>query len=553
MNGRALAPTAKKAAWTAAPVNRGVLQRQCACGQHTVAGGECEACRQGTPLMQRRSGGQAEPGIAPPIVHEVLRSPGRPLDRSVRAALEPRFKHDFSHVRIHTDGKASESARAVNASAYTVGRDIVFAANRYAPATGTGAGLLAHELAHTIQQGGAGSFGSAALEINHPADAGEREADRAAAATVTGFAAEPLSAAAVGVQRQTAGPGPGSQAASDSLIENVSPFLASAIGSTSLHGFDPGRAGLKAAHKTKLDWTAHHIVVLLRQYSLSTVRVTGFGDKAGTAAAKLTLASARAGSVKQALVDGKVPQDIITTEGKVAGSPGTVKVSFHPKAFPANLRGFVFSGDKKPIPVPRSKPMIDLNYHPKFDPPDAKRSAVSNSFLKPLGSVPSQEIDKRPDVETAMVFAPKAKPEPGSNRVSRTVENTVEATWKAKSGFLKKTGSESSLTLHLGPNGFEELEADLKPIKLPFRDILAGTVRDPTISLSINPGVNFDKSTATQLIADFSAKAKASFEADLSIPKTSFKVPVEISGSYDVYQRKFDWDITFKYVFGGKP
>jgi hypothetical protein len=85
----------------------------------------------------------------------VLHSPGRPLDAATRASLEPRFGHDFSRVRIHADAKAAESARAVAAHAYTVGSDVVFGAGRYTPGTESGRRLLAHELAHTIQQGAA--------------------------------------------------------------------------------------------------------------------------------------------------------------------------------------------------------------------------------------------------------------------------------------------------------------------------------------------------------------------------------------------------------------
>jgi hypothetical protein len=89
---------------------------------------------------------------APLIVHEVLRSAGTGLDSAARASMEPGFGRDLSAVRVHTDARAAESARAVNALAYTVGRDIVFAAGQYAPHTQAGARLLAHELAHTVQQ-----------------------------------------------------------------------------------------------------------------------------------------------------------------------------------------------------------------------------------------------------------------------------------------------------------------------------------------------------------------------------------------------------------------
>ncbi len=95
---------------------------------------------------------QPELGTVPPIVHEVLRSPGEPLDPATRAFFEPIFGHDFSKVRVHTDVKATESARAVNAKAYTVGRDVVFGARRYVPGTTGGKKLIAHELAHVVHQ-----------------------------------------------------------------------------------------------------------------------------------------------------------------------------------------------------------------------------------------------------------------------------------------------------------------------------------------------------------------------------------------------------------------
>jgi hypothetical protein len=77
---------------------------------------------------------------------------GQPLPRSARDFFEPRFGFDFGHVRLHTDAKAAESARAVNAQAYTVGHDVMFAAGQYKPGTMNGNRLLAHELTHVVQQ-----------------------------------------------------------------------------------------------------------------------------------------------------------------------------------------------------------------------------------------------------------------------------------------------------------------------------------------------------------------------------------------------------------------
>ena len=103
------------------------------------------------PSIQRRSV-ETSSCQAPPIVGDVLRSPGQPLDPAIRNSMERRFGHDFSQIKIHTNAKAAESARAVNAHAYTVGNNIVFGSGAFDTQTTPGKRLLAHELTHTIQQ-----------------------------------------------------------------------------------------------------------------------------------------------------------------------------------------------------------------------------------------------------------------------------------------------------------------------------------------------------------------------------------------------------------------
>ena len=119
------------------------LQRKCACG------GSCPDCRSERGDRARIT--------TPPIVHEVLGSAGQPLDHSTRAFMQSRFGHDFSRVRVHADAAAGDSARALNARAYTVGHHVVFSSQEYAPGTAEGRRLLAHELTHTIQQSRIGS------------------------------------------------------------------------------------------------------------------------------------------------------------------------------------------------------------------------------------------------------------------------------------------------------------------------------------------------------------------------------------------------------------
>jgi hypothetical protein len=134
--------------------------------------------------------------VAPPIVHDVLGSSGAPLDAAVRAEMEPRFGHSFADVRVHAEGRAAESAKAVGARAYAVGRDVVFGAGRYAPGSMDGRRLIAHELAHVVQQRGASASLQPTLEIGAANDPAEREADAAAEAVARGGSVAPPAAGA---------------------------------------------------------------------------------------------------------------------------------------------------------------------------------------------------------------------------------------------------------------------------------------------------------------------------------------------------------------------
>ena len=134
------------------------LQRKCACGGAQGPTGPCEECGKKRLSLQRMRLDAAHPvdgGFAPPIVQDVLRSPAVSLDPQTRAFMEPHFGHDFSRVRIHADAGASQAADVVQAHAFTVGGDIVFGSGKFAPSTPAGRKLLAHELAHVVQQSGA--------------------------------------------------------------------------------------------------------------------------------------------------------------------------------------------------------------------------------------------------------------------------------------------------------------------------------------------------------------------------------------------------------------
>jgi len=162
MSERSIAPTQQAAVPAVSQVPGGALQRQCACGQHAM-GGECEGCKKNHGKALHRQKAVPTTGGVPPIVHDVLNSPGEPLDTPTRFLMESTFAHDFSPVRVHTDMQAAESARAVQALAYTVKYDVVFSSDRYKPGTLGGNALLAHELTHVRQQ--AGSPASSTLRI----------------------------------------------------------------------------------------------------------------------------------------------------------------------------------------------------------------------------------------------------------------------------------------------------------------------------------------------------------------------------------------------------
>jgi hypothetical protein len=159
------------------------VQRKCACS----GSGKCDVCEEeqkNKPVQRKaagpKSGRSVAAGEAPPIVDEVLRTAGQPLDRDERKFFEARLGRDLGAIRIHSDIRAAESARAVEALAYTVGNHVVFGSGRYAPRNAESRKLLAHELAHTLQQ----SVTPVAFAANRAAggeagDSLEHEADRA--------------------------------------------------------------------------------------------------------------------------------------------------------------------------------------------------------------------------------------------------------------------------------------------------------------------------------------------------------------------------------------
>lgn len=176
------------------------LQPACACA------GKCPKCNekrwdQENKQLQAKSiqPNDATETSVPRLVQNVLREPSHPLDQTTRNFMESRFGHDFSQVRVHTDAKAAESTWPLNALAYTLGRDIVLGPGQYAPNTHQGRRILAHELAHVVQQSRGGSSTAPAMSR----DTLESSADHASSGVLNSTAPVRVHGIApVGLMRQ---------------------------------------------------------------------------------------------------------------------------------------------------------------------------------------------------------------------------------------------------------------------------------------------------------------------------------------------------------------
>lgn len=180
------------------------LQRSCsACASGKGLCPKCAQEKSGAGLQRRATG--SAPSVAPPVVHEVLRGAGAPLDGATRNYFESRMGQDLSGVRVHTGARAAESAAAVGARAYTVASHVVFGAGEYAPGSGAGRHVLAHELAHVAQQRGASIGGT--IPIGGAHDSAERAADQVADAALSGAASPGPVSCGARLRRLGANPG----------------------------------------------------------------------------------------------------------------------------------------------------------------------------------------------------------------------------------------------------------------------------------------------------------------------------------------------------------
>ena len=158
-------------------------------------------------LVSREAASEAdqEPEGRSPVLDVVGRGGGEPLAPELRSEMEGRLGADFGAVRVHRDAAASDSAKSVDAHAYTVGNDVVFRSDRWDPSSSEGKHTLAHELSHVVQQANGpveGSPAAGGIRVSSPGDDFEKAADRSADAALSGPTPTAMSAAG----QSTAGP-----------------------------------------------------------------------------------------------------------------------------------------------------------------------------------------------------------------------------------------------------------------------------------------------------------------------------------------------------------
>lgn len=269
--------------------------------------------QRGQSVLQRRAVKESGPIAAPSIVREVLRSPGRPLDAETRAFMEPRLGHDFSQVRVHTDARAAESSRAVNALAYTVGRDVVFGDRQYGPRSSRGLDLIAHELTHVMQQQADATVLQTNPMIGPTDDRYEREADRVGESTVAEDASSQIRVTSVSPRLQRAC-GPAAMVSVGGCI-GVGGLDITDLGlsSESLYRFEVGCDEFRPGEETRL-----------RDYATSispdkVVEIHGFASEEGDPTFNENLSCARAYAAANVLAEEGVSAATLLEHGATQG------------------------------------------------------------------------------------------------------------------------------------------------------------------------------------------------------------------------------------------
>ena len=335
--------------------------------------------------MQRTVGNRAVQRLLP-------RSEGEPIAEGERGPLESAFGQDLGEVRIHRDDEAADLAAAADANAFTVGRDIYFAAGAY------GAPALAHEVTHIIQQSNAPSV--------LPGEDASLE-QQAGAASAAFLARRPAELGAPGpapaLQRQ---PAPGTQPSSLRLLPSES---------LTLDSFDIDQSTLSGAHKLKLEQFARQLKAILAAAPDSLITIVGFADAPGTEPHNLELGQRRADAVRDRLVAAGIPGNQLHTASLGEASPvvDTKRYEAKNRRVEINvierslLKPSIVTPAPPPAPAPApappaEKPKIDLNYHPKEQDPTPDEELQERMRLIDKAVQEAQEAEKaRPGTSAA--------------------------------------------------------------------------------------------------------------------------------------------------------
>jgi outer membrane protein OmpA-like peptidoglycan-associated protein len=352
------------------------------------------------PWSDRLSRSHAETGKSAehtkdaPLASDGSRAPTQPLDATTRDVMGSRFQHDFSAVCVHADARAADMARSAGARAYTIGSDVVFGAGEYQPHSEQGRQLIAHELAHVVQQARGGSSPDA-----------ERRADDAAAHAMRG---ETISAAAVG------GAPVSMQAQSD---PNAQPTSLK----RTLSGFELNSDVPNKDHNDEIARLADSISLetsLLGQ-GRPRISIGGHTDTSGPDKLNDDLSQRRASQVeavlKKALVDKKVSDAQITTAGfgehqlavktkdnvrEPRNRRVEIVVTFDRK--PAQIPAPTFSVDRPPI-VPPPGPLLPLKPPEERDRTKEKEREKQQRKIDSFDRAHKKESKSPGDVPTMII------------------------------------------------------------------------------------------------------------------------------------------------------
>ena len=430
-------------------LNKGasILQRKCECAGAPDC--DCDTTKKDkekqTGGLHRAAAGPAgaqAPRRAPAAVHEVLRSPGQPLDPATQAFFESRFGSDLGGVRIHTDSRAADSARAVQALGYTVGQHIAFARGQYQPEAESGQRLLAHELAHTLQQRGA-PLDSGPLPVSDATGPDEQAADRMAAHAITramGGSAASAASRPSAVQRQATTdrtPAPGAAAPA-----STTPAPAPAFQEHEIAAFDVSSGTTRPWNLNQLTRT---IVTELTASSRAYVRILGVYPTKPNDDDPQQHAYERADTVRRALIQqigpGKFGEDrfdVAFADGRIGDPEIRVDIAYH---------GVVSGPAHVPTPPSRSAQPGAFSLPPTLTLPP---SPFAPSPVGPLATPPAPA----PSPGTAPPAAP-------GSQFPAPVTGALDFAWHVNLSGPRGTSRDRTLQLQIGSDQIYQLSYNL--------------------------------------------------------------------------------------------